>query len=188
MIRFLLLLVRVFDQLLTSRSSSTQAIIKVSYLQIYCEVVSDLLDPSGCQLSIRERNNEVIGTLMFFHNISFHLLVVVVVDQVYVENLSESVVQNFTDVQRIIERGDVNRRTASTNMNAQSSRSHAAMIIKIFTPDVNDPHINEDVQGSERSSQRSLRESTLVLVDLAGSERSTAIAGDNQEDPFMLYL
>lgn len=138
---------RVFDQLLSaSKATNGQVIIKVSYLQIYCEVVSDLLDPSGSQLSIRERNGEV-----------------------YVENLSESVISSYSDVQRIIERGNMNRNTATTNMNAHSSRSHAAMLVKIFTPDV----------GNDPSSlqQKSLRESTLVLVDLAGSERSSAIAG-----------
>ena len=125
-------------------------VLKVSYLQIYCEVVSDLLDPSGTQLSIRERNGEV-----------------------YVENLSESVITSYSDVQRIIERGDMNRNTATTNMNAHSSRSHAAMLIKIYTPDASDPAS----ASCSASSQQTLRESTLVLVDLAGSERSGAIAG-----------
>jgi len=143
---------RVFDQLLAASragagtdSTNGEVILKVSYLQIYCEVVSDLLDPAGSQLSIRERQGEV-----------------------YVENLSESIVTCFSDVQRIIERGDINRNTATTNMNAHSSRSHAAMLVKIFTPDASD---------SSGMQQKSLRESTLVLVDLAGSERAAAIAG-----------
>jgi hypothetical protein len=151
---------RVFDQLLAaSRAASDQVIIKVSYLQIYCEVISDLLDPSGSQLSIRERAGEV-----------------------FVENLSESVVSSFSDVQRIIDRGAVNRNTASTHMNAHSSRSHAAMLVKIFTPDPSDPATPPSSSSSSSSSssqQKSLRESTLVLVDLAGSERSSAIAGKN---------
>lgn len=33
--------------------------VSISYLQIYCEILSDLLDPSNTNLSIREKDGRV---------------------------------------------------------------------------------------------------------------------------------
>lgn len=96
---------------------------------------------------------------------------------VFVENLSESVVTSFSDVQRLLERGESNRHTASTNSNAHSSRSHAAMLVSVFTPDIDSSDASGAGGGAGDDGQKSLRQSTLVLVDLAGSERSAAVAG-----------
>jgi kinesin family protein 5 len=124
---------------------------------------------------------------------------------VFVEGLSRSRVTSFDDLHALLEFGDQNRATASTFMNASSSRSHAALIINIMTPEkFDDSSVNEDRDnvsestdlGSSASKNKYLRskESCLVLVDLAGSERwgasgiSLLLAGIIRNKPKFSYL
>jgi kinesin family protein 16B len=81
---------------------------------------------------------------------------------VYVEDLSQHIVVNNYDIEELISRGNLNRTTASTNMNDQSSRSHA-----IFTIKFSQAKIVENNMPSEITSK-------MNLVDLAGSERADA--------------
>ena len=75
------------------------------------------------------------------------------------------------DLRSLLELGERNRATATTLMNASSSRSHAALIVTISYP-------QDPTQPTEQPTLGTLRESSsLVLVDLAGSERSTAAGG-----------
>jgi tRNA(Met) C34 N-acetyltransferase TmcA len=76
--------------------------------------------------------------------------------QVYVEGLSSYNIKSLIDLRAVLDRGDANRYTASTNINETSSRSHAALIIKVVSP---------------ADSEKQRQESSLTLVDLAGSER-----------------
>jgi len=81
----------------------------VSYLEIYNEVVKDLLNPSDKQLNIREHPE--MG--------------------VYVQDLAEIVVRGGADVTRLLEQGQKVRHVAATNMNERSSRSHSCFTLKI---------------------------------------------------------
>lgn len=125
----------------------------VSYLQIYCESISDLLtmDGNGAgingNLQLRERSGEV-----------------------FVDGLSWERVRNLHDLRSLLDRGDSNRFTASTNINETSSRSHAVLIAKIVSP-----LPSSDSKQSSAAPQK--QESSLVLVDLAGSERAAASSG-----------
>jgi hypothetical protein len=132
----------------------------VSYLQIYCEVLSDLISPqiennnesaiiAPIQLAIREKTGG--GT--------------------YVEGLSRIRVHKYEDFNRILELGDSNRNTSETLANATSSRSHATLIITIVKP--------EKEHNKSRKNKQMCRESSLFLVDLAGSERASATTGLN---------
>ena len=122
--------------------------IHVSYLQIYCEVICDLLVPSNTQLTIRERSGGAV----------------------YVEGLSRSRISSLDDLNNVLYQGDNNRVVASTNMNAVSSRSHAALIVSIL------PTSGQETDGVANSSEL-LRERSLILVDLSGSERASASVG-----------
>ena len=161
------------DQLLAATRGG-RGEIWVSYLQIYCEVISDLLNPyqndgsaggeQDCalrgqiaQLSIRERS----GT-------------------VFVDGLSRSRINRVEDLNELLKLGDMNRSTAATNFNEASSRSHAALMITVLMNEESDSggapvsgqgNAGAAVTGGDR---RMVRESTLVLVDLAGSERYVA--------------
>jgi hypothetical protein len=81
----------------------------VSFLEIYNEVVKDLLNPSDKELKIREHPD--MG--------------------VYVEDLAEIVVKSAADVNRLLDQGQKVRHVAATNMNERSSRSHSCFTLKV---------------------------------------------------------
>jgi kinesin family protein 11 len=72
--------------------------------------------------------------------------------------LFKVVVQNKTEVYRILQKGADKRQKAATLMNSQSSRSHSIFTITIFLKE-------KSLEGEEI-----LKVGKLNLVDLAGSE------------------
>ncbi|XP_061079150.1 kinesin-like protein KIF16B [Conger conger] len=115
---------------------------EVSYLEIYNERVRDLLRRKATDtfhLRVREHPK----------------------DGPYVEDLSKHLVQNYSDVEELMDAGNINRTTASTGMNDVSSRSHAIFTIN-FT------------QAKFAAEMPSETVSKIHLVDLAGSERADA--------------
>ncbi|XP_042317739.1 kinesin-like protein KIF16B isoform X4 [Sceloporus undulatus] len=115
---------------------------EVSYLEIYNERVRDLLRRKSSKtnnLRIREHPK----------------------DGPYVEDLSKHLVQNYTDVEELMEAGNINRTTAATGMNDVSSRSHA-----IFTVNFTQAKFDAEMPCETVSK--------IHLVDLAGSERADA--------------
>ncbi|XP_043709220.1 kinesin-like protein KIN-12B [Telopea speciosissima] len=76
---------------------------RCSFLEIYNEHITDLLDPNQKNLQIRED----------------------VKTGVYVENLTEEYVGTMKDVKLLLIKGLSNRRTGATSINAESSRSHS---------------------------------------------------------------
>ncbi|WIA12855.1 hypothetical protein OEZ85_006481 [Tetradesmus obliquus] len=77
--------------------------VKVSMLEIYNEVITDLLNPSGSNLQIREDIKRGC----------------------YVEDLSEQLIQNAPDAMRLMRTGAENRHVGETRLNRESSRSHS---------------------------------------------------------------
>ncbi|XP_053527014.1 kinesin-like protein KIF16B isoform X2 [Artibeus jamaicensis] len=115
---------------------------EVSYLEIYNERVRDLLRrKSSKTFNLRVREHPKEGP--------------------YVEDLSKHLVQNYSDVEELMDAGNINRTTAATGMNDVSSRSHAIFTIK-FT------------QAKFDSEMPCETVSKIHLVDLAGSERADA--------------
>lgn len=80
----------------------------------------------------------------------------------YVEGLTKVIVNNFDEIQRIINMGNKERTTAATLMNSHSSRSHAILTL-YFTQIIYDPEIDRTREIVSR----------INLVDLAGSEKVT---------------
>ncbi|XP_072490595.1 kinesin-like protein KIF16B isoform X5 [Notamacropus eugenii] len=115
---------------------------EVSYLEIYNERVRDLLRrKSSKTYNLRVREHPKEGP--------------------YVEDLSKHLVQNYNDVEELMDAGNINRTTATTGMNDVSSRSHAIFTIN-FT------------QAKFDSEMPCETVSKIHLVDLAGSERADA--------------
>ncbi|KAF6254437.1 hypothetical protein COO60DRAFT_1665196 [Scenedesmus sp. NREL 46B-D3] len=77
--------------------------VKVSMLEIYNEVITDLLNPSGSNLQIREDIKRGC----------------------FVEDLSEQLIQNSSDAMRLMRTGAENRHVGETRLNRESSRSHS---------------------------------------------------------------
>lgn len=141
-------------------------LVRASYLQIYNEVISDLLKPERTNLGIREDRKRGI----------------------YVDGLSEWVVRSPDEVYGLMERGAEQRATGATKLNEMSSRSHAVFIIiveqSVLAARSDDGGVEAAAQqiAELRASmahpgatgddvRRSVRVGKLNLVDLAGSER-----------------
>ncbi|TRY86731.1 hypothetical protein DNTS_029013 [Danionella cerebrum] len=114
---------------------------EVSYMEIYNEKVRDLLDPKGSQQALRVREHNVLGP--------------------YVDGLSRLAVTSYKDVESLMSEGNKSRTVAATDMNEESSRSHAVFNI-ILT------HTLQDMKTGTSGE----KVSRLSLVDLAGSERA----------------
>ena len=170
---------------LLKQQEATSCEIWASYLQIYCEVITDLLwqpssVPSNSEMTATSEHG---GSTFSAYSANQPLLLreragtaTSSAPSVYVEGLSRYRIQSVEDLWQLLQRGDFNRSTAATNMNETSSRSHAVLIIKVLTPDDANGSAAEggDAQAGGAASHR---ESTLMLVDLAGSERAAASAG-----------
>ncbi|KAF4782181.1 kinesin motor domain-containing protein [Colletotrichum scovillei] len=138
---------------------SREFLLRVSYLEIYNEKIHDLLSmstgpgaPAGGQEEIKLREDSKRG--------------------VYASPLKEEIVQSPTQLLRVIARGDQARRTASTQFNARSSRSHA--VVQIVVESRERIPGNPGGGDSKRSGMLpgGVRVSTLSLIDLAGSEKA----------------
>lgn len=100
-----------FDRIKDNKSEDQLYSVEVSYMEIYCERVRDLLNPSN-KNNLRVREHPLLGP--------------------YVEDLSKLAVQSYEDIGKLIDEGNKARTVAATNMNETSSRSHAVFTI-IFT-------------------------------------------------------
>ncbi|XP_068687799.1 kinesin-like protein unc-104 isoform X4 [Montipora foliosa] len=100
-----------FDKINESNTEEMTSSAEVSYLEIYCERVRDLLSPSA-KNNLRVREHPMLGP--------------------YVEDLTKLAVTSFADINDLIDEGNKARTVAATNMNETSSRSHAIFSI-VFT-------------------------------------------------------
>lgn len=108
------LIPRVFEALFTAMEEKKDLFgtcsVKCSFLEIYNEEITDLLDPSMSGLQIRAGDSK---------------------RGVYVQGLSERQVQSADDVLCLIQSGSENRSIAATKMNDRSSRSHSVFTASI---------------------------------------------------------
>lgn len=149
---------------------SREFLLRVSYLEIYNERIHDLLSMptaatiggGGQQDEIKLREDSKRG--------------------VYATPLKEEIVQSPTQLLRVIARGDQARRTASTQFNARSSRSHAVVQIVVESRE-RGPGGAAGGDGNKRSGlpPGGVRVSTLSLIDLAGSEKAAESKERRQE-------
>uniref|UniRef100_A0A8C7RCI3 Kinesin motor domain-containing protein n=1 Tax=Oncorhynchus mykiss TaxID=8022 RepID=A0A8C7RCI3_ONCMY len=142
-----------FDRTLLEQREGEGFTIEVSYMEIYNEKVRDLLDPKGSRQALRVREHKVLGP--------------------YVDGLSRLAVANYKDIESLMSEGNKSRTVAATNMNEESSRSHAVFNI-ILT------HTLKDLQSGTSGE----KVSKLSLVDLAGSERAakTGATGERMKE------
>ncbi|XP_006458111.1 hypothetical protein AGABI2DRAFT_63424 [Agaricus bisporus var. bisporus H97] len=122
-------------------------LVKVSYMEIYLEKIRDLLAPQNDNLQVHEEKSR----------------------GVYVKNLSDYYVSSAREVYEIMRTGGAARVVTSTNMNAESSRSHSIFLITI------------QQRNTETGAQKT---GNLYLVDLAGSEKvgKTGASGQTLEE------
>ncbi|XP_016369521.1 kinesin-like protein KIF13A [Sinocyclocheilus rhinocerous] len=129
-----------FERVSRDQNQTHSFKVEVSYMEIYNEKVRDLLDPKGSRQSLKVREHKVLGP--------------------YVDGLSQLAVMNFEDIESLMSEGNKSRTVAATNMNEESSRSHAVFSV-IVTQTL------YDLQSGNSGE----KVSKISLVDLAGSER-----------------
>ncbi|XP_067298423.1 centromere-associated protein E isoform X2 [Pseudorasbora parva] len=121
-------------------------LLRVSYMEIYNETVTDLLVDSWKRkpLEIREGNYK----------------------NVYVADLTEELVTSPEQALSWITKGEKNRHYGKTKMNQRSSRSHTIFRMILESRERSDPASGENADGA-------IIVSHLNLVDLAGAERAS---------------
>ncbi|XP_016648782.1 PREDICTED: 125 kDa kinesin-related protein isoform X1 [Prunus mume] len=133
---------------------------KVTFLELYNEEISDLLAPDESTKFIDDKSKKPIALMEDGKG------------GVFVRGLEEEIVCTANEIYKILEKGSAKRRTAETLLNKQSSRSHSIFSITI--------HIKECTPEGEEM----IKCGKLNLVDLAGSEnisRSGAREGRARE-------
>lgn len=162
--------------------------VKVAMLEIYNEIVRDLLDPgeaaslgaggggggsqqlsdaSGSNSDSTSQNKKGPIKRRRGLRVREHPS-----KGFYAEGLKYQLVNSKKEILAKIDEGTINRSIAATNMNETSSRAHTIVIISLTQKNKND-------QGVE-----SAKTSLVNLVDLAGSERlnSTQASGDRLKE------
>ncbi|XP_031412501.1 kinesin-like protein KIF1B isoform X8 [Meleagris gallopavo] len=129
-----------FEKINDNSNEEMSYSVEVSYMEIYCERVRDLLNPKN-KGNLRVREHPLLGP--------------------YVEDLSKLAVTSYTDIADLMDAGNKARTVAATNMNETSSRSHAVFTI-VFTQKKHDAETDlstekvskislVDLAGSERA-------------------------------------
>ncbi|KAG2447294.1 hypothetical protein HYH02_007624 [Chlamydomonas schloesseri] len=129
---------QIFD---TIEANNTDSTVKVTFLELYNEELTDLL-------STFDDGKEDAKRLRLLEDRS----------GVVVQGLEEVVVKSAAEIYQVLDRGTAKRRTAETLLNKRSSRSHSVFSITIHMREVTPE--GEDV----------VKVGKLNLVDLAGSE------------------
>ncbi|KAI0731971.1 kinesin-domain-containing protein [Fomitopsis betulina] len=162
------------------RTPSREYLLRCSYLEIYNETIHDLLAPPNSSVSqpvqIQGTGNNVVLT-----------------------PLREEVVTSLKGVREVLQRGEGNRRTASTDWNERSSRSHSVFRVVIESRERGSgddgapsgrttPGFRPPTPGGPRLQARggrSVQTSVLSLIDLAGSEKATSDKERTREGKFI---
>lgn len=97
-----------FRRIRKNNQTDVKYSVEVSYMEIYCERVRDLLNPKN-KGNLKVREHPLLGP--------------------YVEDLSKLAVTSYEDIHDLIDEGNKARTVAATNMNETSSRSHAVFTI-----------------------------------------------------------
>lgn len=118
--------------------------VNLSYLEIYNEKIQDLLAPNDSIQDLKIREDAENG--------------------VHVAGAVQVEAKAIGDVAEVLKSGAYKRRTAQTDSNAHSSRSHAILRVLL------------NING---------RKTYLNLIDLAGSERASSEAERRKEGSYI---
>lgn len=148
------IMLRAMEDILAEVSPEND-LISVSYLQLYMETIQDLLNPSNDNIAIVEDPKS---------------------GDVSLPGATLVEIRDHRSFMELLQLGEAHRFAANTRLNAESSRSHAILMV----------HVKRSVKGKNSSFSSAngnmtamgknlkppiIRKSKLVIVDLAGSER-----------------
>ncbi|VFQ74221.1 unnamed protein product [Cuscuta campestris] len=146
---------------------STEFLIRISFIEIFKEEVFDLLDQNATA--------SCKGEGAPLARVAAHTRAPIHIREtpsggIALAGVTEAEVKTKEEMASYLLRGAVSRATASTNMNSQSSRSHAIFTIYMEQKRIG-PAALDDVSGDILCAK-------LHLVDLAGSERAKRTGAD----------
>ena len=141
-----------FKMINQDKEKEKKFVIKISYVEIYNEIIKDLLaDNKNTQLEIRTDPQK--GVIL--------------------QNASFKKVTNEADAYKLIMRGNKRRTETPSLLNENSSRSHAMLQIYLeVEQQQNNNNINFNMEKTFGK---------FVLVDLAGSEKAPMLGKKNNE-------
>ncbi|XP_027927136.1 kinesin-like protein KIN-4C [Vigna unguiculata] len=138
----------IFDRI-KATTDSTEFLIRVSFIEIFKEEVFDLLDSST------SKGEATSTTKVAAHPTRVPIQIRETLNgEITLAGVTEADVKTKDEMALYLSSGSLSRATGSTNMNSQSSRSHAIFTISM-----------------EQKNGDDILCSKLHLVDLAGSER-----------------
>ncbi|KAJ8395406.1 hypothetical protein AAFF_G00033910 [Aldrovandia affinis] len=136
--------------------------VSAQFLELYNEDILDLFDSTRDRKSNIKIHEDASGSI-------------------YTSGVTSRLVNTEDELLQCLKLGALSRTTASTQMNAQSSRSHAIFTIHLCQmrvcqqADLTTPDVTEEVNGMSNGSLSQPEYETLTakfhFVDLAGSER-----------------
>ncbi|KAI6649541.1 hypothetical protein LOD99_6707 [Oopsacas minuta] len=141
-----------FERIAESTDETHNCRVEVSYFEIYCEKVKDLLNPQN-KGNLKVREHTALGP--------------------YVDGLKKIPVLDYKQIDNLMELGNQARTVASTNMNATSSRSHAVFTL-IFTQ-------KEKAEDSDMWGEKVSKISLVDLAGSERAE-STGATGDRLKE------
>ncbi|XP_009786965.1 kinesin-like protein KIN-5D isoform X1 [Nicotiana sylvestris] len=148
---------QIFDILECQKAEYTM---KVAYIEIYNEEITDLLSLDEESKSIEEKPRKPLALMEDGKG------------AVFIRGLEEVAVSTADEIYKILEKGSANKHTAETLLNKQSNRSHSIFSITL------------QVKECTPEGLELIKCGKLNLVDLAGSEnilRSGAKEGRARE-------
>lgn len=133
--------------------------LKISFIEIYNDVLMDLLDPAAqASLKLKEQG-----------------------DNIFVQNLKEIEITSLDQAIDIYFTALLNRKREQTVKNILSSRSHAIFQVKMYSRDKMEVDTSSYVTGSQYNQSnvkflnakgpKQFKMATFTFVDLAGSEK-----------------
>jgi centromeric protein E len=157
------------------RTPAREYLLRCSYLEIYNESIHDLLAPASAPAVQLQGSGA----------------------NVWLAPLREEVVTSLAGVREVIGRGWAARRTASTDWNDRSSRSHSVFRVVIESRERGDTSGGRQTPGMpsrpptpggprlQSIGGRSVQTSVLSLIDLAGSEKATSDKDRTREGKYI---
>ncbi|KAI5082099.1 hypothetical protein GOP47_0001842 [Adiantum capillus-veneris] len=160
------IMVRAVEDILAGVSLKDDSI-TVSYLQLYMEVIQDLLAPEKENIPIVDDPK---------------------MRDVLVPGASVVEIKDHKSFSELLKAGEANRAVANTKLNAESSRSHAILVVNVRKL-VDEAQENTSL-GAQGFFVPTVRRSKLVVVDLAGSERidKSGVGGSSLDEAKSINL
>ena len=158
-----------FECIGSSEQNNREFLLRVSYMELYNEIIKDLLAPTVESISCHKPLNKESKIRILNDRKK----------GVVVRGLKEKIVTSPEEVLQLISLGEAKRQVGQTEANMESSRSHTIFRLTVesriksmpstLSSKITDSGVTNELY-LERQPKQQVLVSTLQLVDLAGSE------------------